>query len=523
MLVRRVAFRPGERTLSEFNWLSVVEAGRALAAGRLTARALVEACLARIEALDPVLGAWVALDPEGARAAADSADREIAAGRGRGPLHGIPYGLKDILFTGELPTRAASRRPPDGNRPEAVVHRRLRDAGAILIGKLNTYEYGTGTGAVYDDLPVPPARNPWDPDHFTGGSSTGAGAAVAAGMVPFALGTDTGGSVRLPAAACGLVGLKATYDLVPRIGMLPNCPSQDHVGPLTRTVADAALVLGAIADPVPGYGADGAARLDGLRIAIVRSFHDTDPVAAPAVAEALERAASVLAALGAETVERRVPASLRDFRACGRIVNAAESYAIHRGRLDSPDTLGTALRDKLEAAAGLTAADYVDALRWRRGLVATLVETMDGCDAMLCAGTMTPAPRLDDEAGCTRFTGDSAMTPFSLSGQPAIVLSTGFDASGLPVGVQLATRPFSEDTLLRIAAALEAEIGIVGRRPPDPSGRDGGHARPPAAPSRLGRTGRLTASMAESVVRIPRPLPDSLSSALVLEPREIWR
>src|SRR5690606_40788 len=178
------------------------------------------------------------------------ADAEIAAGRRRGPLHGIPYGLKDILRTAELPTRAASRLAiPDG--PEATVHRRLRDAGAILLGKLNTYEFGTGTGAVYGDLPAPVARNPWDPDRFTGGSSTGAGAAVAARMVPFAIGTDTGGSVRLPAAACGLVGLKPTYGLVPRTGMLPNCPSQDHIGPLARTAADAALVLAAIAGPDP--------------------------------------------------------------------------------------------------------------------------------------------------------------------------------------------------------------------------------------------------------------------------------
>ncbi|MEQ8816967.1 MAG: amidase [Thalassobaculum sp.] len=499
------------------------EAGQAIAAGRLTARALVEACLARIETLDPVLGAWVALDAGGARAAADRADRELAAGRSRGPLHGIPYGLKDILFTRELPTLAASRRPPVDDGTEAEVHHRLRDAGAILVGKLNTYEYGTGTGAVFDDLPAPLARNPWNPDHFTGGSSTGAGCAVAAGMVPFAIGTDTGGSVRLPAAACGLVGLKATYDLVPRDGMLPNCPSQDHVGPLARTVADAALVLDVVGRAAPVAGAAAPGRLDGLRVAVVRSFHDTDPVAVPAVAEAFERAARSLSSLGAEIVDRRVAAGLRDFRACGRIVNAAESHAIHRGRLAEPETLGTALRDKLEAAAGLGAADYLDALRWRRALVGTLVAAMEGCDAMLCAGTMAPAPRLDDETGCAGFTGDSAMTPFSLSGQPSLVLSTGLDGAGLPVGMQLATRPFAEALLVRIAAALEADSGFAGRRPTDPPAGAGPNARPPAAPSRDGRAGRLAAGMAESVGRIPRPLPDRLGSALVFDPKETWR
>ncbi len=372
--------------------LSLAEAGRAIADRRLTTRALLEACLARIERLDPVLGAWVAVDPARARADADRADAEIAAGARRGPLHGIPYGLKDILRTAELPTRAASRVTlPDG--PEATVHRRLRDAGAILLGKLNTYEFGTGTGAVYDDLPAPVARNPWNPERFTGGSSTGAGAAVAARMVPFALGTDTGGSVRLPAAACGLVGLKPTYGLVSRTGMLPNCPSQDHVGPLARTAADAALVLAAIAghdpaDPTsvgPGFAvpSHGPGGLGGVRVAVVRSFHDTDPVAAPATAEAFERTVAALSRLSATLVERRVAFGARDFRACGRIINASESFAIHRRWLDDP-AIGTALRDKLEAAtAGLRASDYVDALRRRRELLRSLARSLDGCGVLL--------------------------------------------------------------------------------------------------------------------------------------------
>lgn len=497
------------------------QAARAIADRRLSARSLVESCLARIERLDPVIGAWVAVDADRARAAADRADAEIAAGRRRGPLHGMPYGLKDILRTAELPTRAASRLPLPEDGEEAAVHCRLRDAGAILIGKLNTYEFGTGNGAVYDDLPAPTARNPWSPDHFTGGSSTGAGAAVASGMVPLAIGTDTGGSVRLPAAACGLVGLKPTYDLIPRTGMLPNCPSQDHLGPLTRTVADAALALAAVtgSDPAIGEGS-----LNGLRVAVVRSFHDGDPVADPAVADGFERAVGFLRESGAETVDRRVGPSLRDFRACGRIVNAGESFAIHRRWLaDASATIGTALRDKLEAAAGLTAADYLDAQRWRRALDAALVEAMAGCDLMLCAGTMTSAPRLDDEAGCIRFTGDSAMTPFSLSGQPALVLPTGLDPTGLPIGVQLAARPFQEAVLLRAGAALEKAIGFAGTVPSESARAAADCARPPVAPERDdGRAGRLARSMADSVARIPRPLPDDLGSALSFQPTEFW-
>src|SRR5690606_8382771 len=216
---------------------------------------------------------------------------------------------------------------------------------------------------------------------------------------------------------------------VPRTGMLPNCPSQDHVGPLVREAADAALVLAAIAGPSAADPGGAGSGIAGLRVAVVRSLHDTDPVAAPATAAAFEAAVAALARLGAVPVARRLPYGARDFRACGRIVNAAESHAIHRRRLGEPG-IGTALRDKLEAAEGLRACDYVDALRWRRALVASLVRAMEGCDAVLCAGTRAAAPRLDDEDGWTRFTGDSAMTPFSLSGQPAAVLPAGLDPEG---------------------------------------------------------------------------------------------
>lgn len=508
--------------------LSLAEAARAIADGTLTARALLESCLARIDALEPVIRAWIVVDAEGARDRADRADSEIRAGRGRGPLHGIPYGLKDILRTAELPTRANSRLPI-GDGPEATVHRRLRDAGAILLGKLNTYEFGTGNGAVYDDLPVAPARNPWNPDRFTGGSSTGAGAAVAARMIPFAIGTDTGGSVRLPAAACGLVGLKATYGLVPRTGMLPNCPSQDHIGPLTRTAEDSGLVLQAIAgfDPADPYSAASgythatvaAAGLNGLTIAVVRASHDGDPAAEPAIADGFERTVAALAALGARVVERTLPYATRDFRACGRIINASESFAIHRRWLDDPDApIGTALRDKLEAAAGISAAYYLDALRWRRALSGAVGEALRGCDALLCAGTATTAPRLDDEPACIRFTGDSTMTPFSLSGLPALCLPTGLDPDGLPLNVQLAGPAFSEAVLIRIASVLEPAVGLGGRMPPDPERGAERYAQPPTAPARHGRIERLRHSMADSIMRIPDPLPDTLDSALAFAP-----
>ncbi len=289
--------------------LDLTEASARIAAGTLTSVQLVQACLDRINLLEPTIRAWVTVDRDAALAGAAAVDREIAVGDRRGPLHGIPYGVKDILFTRAFPTTANSRLPlryaPDD---EAEAVRRLGEAGAILLGKLNTYEFGTGNGAVYGDLPTSPARNPWNPNHFTGGSSTGAGAAVAARMVPFALGTDTGGSVRLPAAACGVFGLKPTYGRVSRAGMLLNCPSQDTVGPLARPAADIQLVLNALSQ----YPLEPTARSIGdIRFAVVREFHagsaSDDPTAAQDMAESFEDVVSALAKSGAHVVDRAAP------------------------------------------------------------------------------------------------------------------------------------------------------------------------------------------------------------------------
>ncbi|NQW10975.1 MAG: amidase [Alphaproteobacteria bacterium] len=505
--------------------LSLIEASARIADGRLTSRALVSACLDRIARLDPVLSTWVALDAGRALTLAAEADAAISAGRRRGPLHGIPYGVKDILFTADFPTRAASRLPfavPE--EAEAMVIQRLREAGAILLGKLNTYEFGTGNGAVYDDLPVPPARNPWNPDHFTGGSSTGPGAAVAARMVPFALGTDTGGSVRLPAAACGVVGLKPTYGLVPRSGMLLNCPSQDHIGPFARTAADAALVLDAIvgADPLdpasvrhplsPPRGAG----LDGLAVAVVRGFHTGDPQATPEIAAGFERVIELLSAGGARVVERETKIGTHDFRACSRVINAAESAAIHRHWLDTPGArIGSALRDKLEGAFGLPASAYLDAVRWRRVLAGDIDRLFGDCDVLLCAGTMTAAPRIDDEQGCIDFTGNSAMAAFNLSGSPAISVPCGFDGQGLPLNVQFAARAFDEAALFRVTFGLEAALQVHDRCPPDPTGTAADYAAPPSPPSREGRAAMLVERLRNTAARIPRPLPDALEPAHV--------
>ena len=496
--------------------LGVTEASARIAAGTLTSTELVRACLVRIDKLEPTIRAWIALDGDAALAEAAQADVEIAAGRRRGPLHGIPFGVKDILFTRGFATTANSRLPlsyaPDA---EADAVSSLRDAGAILLGKLNTYEFGTGNGAVYADLPTPPARNPWDPNRFTGGSSTGAGAAVAARMIPFAIGTDTGGSVRLPAAACGVVGLKPSYGRVSRAGMLLNCPSQDSVGPLARSAADTTLVMSVLTGADMGLV---PSTPSGLRVAVVRDYHDGRvpgaPKAMPEMEAGFEAAVAALGASGADLLDRSSPYATPDIRACSRIINAAECHAIHHHRLDDPeDRIGAALRDKLVGASEIPAATYIDACRWRRAISKDLGTLFTDVDVVLSAGTLSTAPPISDERACQDLTTLSAMAGYNLSGAPAICLPVGLGADGLPLNVQLAA-PFGKDAeLLSAAGVLEAAL-VPMPIPAAPTMPPEALAPPPPLPDREGRAEMLRERMRETANRFPYPLPDDLESAL---------
>ena len=284
--------------MTALHWLGVADAAHAIAARDISPAELLASLLERIEKLDPRIHAFIRLDAQAAMDAARAAGTEIAAGRNRGPLHGVPIGVKDIIDVAGLPTTCHSKILLDNvARQDAAVIARLRAAGAIIIGKLSTHEFAIGGPSF--DLPFPPARNPWNPEHHPGGSSSGSGAGVCAGLFPAALGSDTGGSVRNPASACGIVGLKPTYGLVSRRGVFPLSFTLDHVGPLTRTVADTALMLDAMAghDPAdPGSAPSGAHRfgrlLDrgvrDLRIGFVRHFHETDMPAHPETTAALE-------------------------------------------------------------------------------------------------------------------------------------------------------------------------------------------------------------------------------------------
>ena len=451
--------------------MTAAEAGRALAARALSPVDLVGAFLSRIERLDGLVSSYVSVLADEALSAARDAEQEIAAGRCLGRLHGIPFAVKDNFMIAGAPARANSRIGP-GEMPLATARsaQRLIDAGAILLGKVNTYEYGTGDGTGLFDLPERPARNPWDLDRFPGGSTTGGGAAVAAGLAPIVLGADTGGSVRLPAAACGVSGLKPTYDLVSRAGVLPNCYSLDCIGPIASTAEDIGLVMPILAEAQLGdwQDAEPLAAFDWtkLRVAVVRRFHASDVEADPEIVSGFEEAVRLLRGLGAKLVEREPAHGSSDFRYCSRIINAAECYAIHEAEfLSRGADMGQALRWKLSVGAQITAADYLRAQRWRRILAEEIDGLMVDCDVVLCCGATMTAPLLSEPEEIAGFTTRSAMSPFSLSGHPAISICNGFSRSGLPLNVQLAGRRFADARLVRVAAKLEHCFGLQSRRP----------------------------------------------------------
>jgi len=462
--------------MSELHWLSAVEAAQAITARKLSPVELTAALLARIERLDPKLHAFIRLDAEAAMATAKAAEAEIAAGRPRGPLHGVPVGIKDIIDVAGLPTTCHSKVLIDRvAAADAVCVSRLRGAGAIVLGKLSTHEFAIGGPSF--DLPWPPARNPWNPDHHPGGSSSGSGAGIAAGLFPLALGSDTGGSVRNPASACGIVGLKPTYGLVSRRGVFPLSFTLDHVGPLTRTVADNALLLDTIAghdslDPgsAAATAADYAGALEGgvrgLRIGFIRHFHETDLPADPEVAAGLENVARELRGLGAEIRNVSLP-SLGEFGAVNRIILQSEAWAIHGPWLrERPGDYGQLSRRRLMAGAFISGSDYVQAQRRRLEMIAAVEAALREVDVLMCASAMDPASRIEDAAETERTYPRQARTPFNVTGHPALAMMAGLSAKGLPLSVQFVGRYFAEATVFQVARAWERAAGTDRKRPP---------------------------------------------------------
>lgn len=437
--------------------MTVAWARAELAAGRLSPAALVERCLAAIEARDGSLHAFLHLDAAGARrAGAQPAD---------GPLAGIPWAIKDTFDVAGLPATANSRlRAGRVADADAAIVARLRRSGAVLLGKLATWEYGTGTGAEHFDLPAPPARNPWDPARFTGGSSTGAGVAVATGMSLFAIGSDTTGSVRLPAAATGCCGVVMTAGRLPLAGALPNTFSMDRPGPIAWTADDAAIVLDALCGTA--LRAAGAAGAAGLSIGVLRDPGPGLPGPDAELASALEAGLDVLSRLGARLREAKLPWPASACLDAARLIGAAESAAIHEQELrDRPEAMGAALRDKLLAGIGVRAVDYLAAQRFRRAFREAMDRCWADCDVLLGFGALHLPPRLGVEPESTAYTNETMLTPASLAGLPALVQCTGFSRAGLPLHWHAMARPGDEAALFRLAIAYEAATPWRSRRP----------------------------------------------------------
>jgi aspartyl-tRNA(Asn)/glutamyl-tRNA(Gln) amidotransferase subunit A len=357
-------------------FLTIAEASRLIKQQKLSPVELTTALIRRAELLDPQLNAYLLLTAERALDQARQAETEIAAGNYRGPMHGIPFALKDIYSTAGIRTTGHSRICLEAVPiADATTVKKLYEAGAVLTGKLATHEFAHGGPSF--DLPWPPARNPWNREHFTGGSSSGSGAAVAAGLVPGALGSDTGGSIRGPAALCGIVGLKPTYGLVSRHGVYTNSFSFDHAGPMTWTVEDCAIMLQAIAGydakdpasavrPVPDYRAALTGDIKGLRIGVVRHLHEDDCAVTPEVSAALEQAFSVLRSLGATLGEVRLRPAL-DYYDVKVTIAESELLAVHEHALHTrPGDFGEDFLGRVLPAALISGRDYIQAQRERR-------------------------------------------------------------------------------------------------------------------------------------------------------------
>ena len=461
--------------MSDLCSLTIADAAPLLARRELSPVELTRAFLDRIAAVGPQVDAYVCVTAERALEDARRAEAEIAAGGYKGPLHGIPIALKDIYDTAGIATTCHSHlhvnRIPERDARAAAL---LREAGTVLLGKLATHEFAFGGPAW--DLPFPPARNPWNREHFTGGSSSGSGAAVAAGLAMGTLGSDTAGSIRMPAFFCGITGLKPTYGRVSRRGVAPLAWSLDHCGPMTWTARDSALMLQAIAghdpaDPgsadraVPDYDAALTGDVAGLRIGLIRHFYERDAEADGEVRAAMDAAAATFAGLGAQVEEVEL-SSLHDFHACCMVILLTEALAVHERDLRAtPEKYGAIVRDRLMLASLLTGLDYVQALRLRRRLAAEVERALGRFDLLMTAGGYSGAPRLQQISKFYLLEKPLLTTPFDVTGSPTLAVCTGFTAAGLPVGMQLVGRAFDEATVLRAGDAYERATGWRRQRP----------------------------------------------------------
>jgi aspartyl-tRNA(Asn)/glutamyl-tRNA(Gln) amidotransferase subunit A len=461
--------------------MSLVAVAKAIAAKQFSSHEVTRSCLQRIAQWQPKLNAFMAIEAESALKAADEADEALAKGENRGVLHGVPLAHKDMYYdAGHVVTCGSLIRRDFVATTTSTALQRLKDAGSIRLGSLQMAEFAYGpTGHNYHHGAV---HNPWKSGHVTGGSSSGSGSAVGARLTFAALGSDTGGSVRMPAHFCGVTGLKTTYGRISRAGAMPLSQSLDTVGPLARTVEDCALLMGLMAGadpedptastlPVPDYMAATTASLKGLKIGVPTSFYVDDLDAD--VAKALDDTMAVLKREGADVVKVELP-DQRQLTAACQLVLAVEAAAYHkRWLIERPQDYGPQVLMRLQNGLAVPGVLYLEAMRWRAPALAAHVAATTDVDAVLAPVAPVAAPTIaesdvgnspDAEAviqRLTRFT-----RPINYLGLPSLSIPTSFNAKGLPIGMQLIGRSFDEATLIAIGAAFQRATDFHDKVPP---------------------------------------------------------
>jgi aspartyl-tRNA(Asn)/glutamyl-tRNA(Gln) amidotransferase subunit A len=460
--------------VTDLAFLSITEAARLIATRQLSPVELTEAYLTRIEALDHLLDSFVTLTAERARAEAKAAEATIMASGPISRMHGIPYCLKDIYETAGIRTTAMSKLLAD-NVPtrDSFCQEKLVAAGGVLLGKNATWEFAHG-GPSWDIL-FPPARNPWNRAYSPAGSSSGSATAVAAGFAPATLGSDTGGSIRGPAAACGISGLKPTYGLVSRRGVIPNCFSHDHAGPLAWTSEDLAILMQIISGhdpedpgsanvPVPDFTAALTGDVKGIVIGVPVSWLEEDDPPKPATKAAFDAALEVFRGLGCSVRPVKLP-PLRQFDDAKKTIAVAELFTIHAKDLRSrPEMFGASLRYRIIAGGLVRAEEYINAMRMRTDLARAMQGVMETVDVVMLP-TSEPAGKLEPVPPSSLFTRSSFTTPFNVGGNPALSVCCGFAENGMPFSLQIAGQLFDDATVLRVGDAYEKATPWRNQRP----------------------------------------------------------
>ena len=458
--------------------MNLQEIAKALRKRTVSSVELASDSLRRVASLDPKLKAFITVTAELAKSQAQQADQELLDGKDRGPLHGIPVAVKDVFCTRGIRTTCGSKLFADHiPQHDAAVVERLRAAGAVMVGKTNMHELAYGVTSTNPHFGT--VRNPWDLDRIAGGSSGGSGSAVAAGMVPMAMGSDTGGSIRIPASFCGTVGLKPSFGRVSRYGVLPLDFSLDHMGPLTQCVRDAALTLSAIAGfdprdetcsrrPIEPYLPSEPISIQGLRIGLPENFYFER--VSPSVAEAVRRAARLAEEAGAVVVSLRVP-DIGQLNTVGRVILLSEASATMERYLHQREDFGPDVLALLDQGRLFPATDYINAQRVRRSLQQEFQTVWKQVDCLFTPTTPTTAPRigqstidLDGEED-VRIASTRLARGINVLGLPALSLPCGFDEVGLPIGLQIIGPGFTEPLILKVGAVLEDALNLTQRHP----------------------------------------------------------